>query len=138
MGTTTQCNSQTTAAALSGFKVVDLTQFEAGTSCTETLAWLGAEVVKVEPPVHGERGRFASTEKAGLDSYYFILLNANKQGITCNLKNEKGKELLRKMIEQADVVIENMSPGKIEQLGFGYEDVKKINPRVIYAQIKGF
>ena len=101
MGTTTQCNSQTTAAALSGFKVVDLTQFEAGTSCTETLAWLGAEVVKVEPPALGERGRFASTEKAGLDSYYFILLNANKQGITCNLKHEKGRELMKEAIWSA-------------------------------------
>ncbi|OGA37469.1 MAG: hypothetical protein A3G24_08860 [Betaproteobacteria bacterium RIFCSPLOWO2_12_FULL_62_13] len=138
MGTTTQCNSQTTAAALSGFKVVDLTQFEAGTSCTETLAWLGAEVVKVEPPALGERGRFASTEKAGLDSYYFILLNANKQGITCNLKHEKGRELLRRMIRQADVFIENMSAGTIERLGFGYEEVRKINPRIVYAQIKGF
>ncbi|MBI4192353.1 MAG: CoA transferase [Betaproteobacteria bacterium] len=138
MASTKESNSKALPAALTGIKVVDLTQFEAGTSCTETLAWLGAEVIKVEPPVHGERGRFASTEKAGLDSYYFILLNANKQGITCNLKHEKGKELLGKMIEQADVVIENMSPGKIEQLGFGYEDVKKVNPRVIYAQIKGF
>src|SRR3990172_6951854 len=138
MGTTTQCNSQTTAAALSGFKVVDLTQFEAGTSCTETLAWLGAEVVKVEPPALGERGRFASTEKAGLDSYYFILLNANKQGITCNLKHEKGRELLRRMIRQADVFIENMSAGTIERLGFGYEEVRKINPRIVYAQIKAF
>jgi len=125
-------------AALSGLKVVDLTQFEAGTSCTETLAWLGAEIIKVEEPGRGERGRFASTEKAGLDSYYFILLNANKYGITCNLKHEKGRDLLRKLIAQADVFIENMSPGTIERLGFGYDVVKEINPRLVYAQIKGF
>ena len=133
-----QANAQAGVAALSGVKVVDLTQFEAGTSCTESLAWLGAEVVKVEEPTRGERGRYGSTEAPGLDSYYFILLNANKFGVTCNLKHEKGKELLRKMIAQADVFVETMAPGAIERLGFGYEDVRKINPRIVYAQVKGF
>jgi formyl-CoA transferase len=109
--------------ALAGVTVIDLTQFEAGTSCTETLAWLGAEVIKVEEPTRGDQGRHASTEKPGVDSYYFMLLNANKLSVTCNLKREKGRELLRKMIERGDVFVENFGPGVIERLGFGYEAV---------------
>jgi formyl-CoA transferase len=124
--------------ALAGVKVVDLTQFEAGTSCTETLAWLGADVIKVEEPTQGDQGRRASTERKELDSYYFLLLNANKRSVTCNLKDERGQALLREMIEQADVFIENFGPGVIERLGFGYEQVREINPRIIYAQVKGF
>jgi formyl-CoA transferase len=124
--------------ALSGVRVVDLTQFEAGTSCTETLAWLGAEVIKVEEPKHGDQGRGASTEQVGVDSYYFLLLNANKRSVTCNLKDPRGREILCRLIEQGDVFIENFSPGTIERLGFGYEEVSRVNPRIIYAQIKGF
>src|SRR5438876_3887721 len=124
--------------ALAGIKVIDLTQFEAGTSCTETLAWLGAEVIKVEEPKQGDQGRRASTEKPGVDSFYFMLLNANKKSVTCNLKEERGKVILRSLIEKGDVFVENFGPGVIERLGFGYEDVKRVNPRIIYAQIKGF
>ncbi len=124
-------------AALSGLKVVDLTQYEAGTSCTQALAWLGADVVKIEPPM-GESGRFASTENKKLDSYYFIIMNANKRSVVCDMKSDSGKAMLKKMIEQADILIENMSPGGIERLGFGYDVVKELNPRLIYAQIKGF
>ena len=129
---------QMTAAALNGVKVLDLTQFEAGPSCTETLAWLGADVIKVEEPTKGDQGRLASTDRPGVDSYYFMLLNANKRSITCNLKDERGKAMLTKMIEQADVMIENFAPGVIDRLGFGYEVVKEINPRIIFAQVKGF
>ena len=123
--------------ALAGLKVVDLTQYEAGTSCTESLAWLGADVVKVEPQ-RGENGRFASTERGDLDSYYFIIMNANKRSMVCDLKSERGKKILTRMILKADVMIENMTPGGIERLGFGYDVVQKLNPRLIYAQIKGF
>ena len=126
------------AAALAGIKVLDLTQFESGTSCTESLAWLGADVVKIEEPTRGESGRYSSTEKAGLDSYYFILLNANKRSVACDLKSQRGKAILRKLIAKADVIIENMAPGAIERLGFGYDVVQQLNPRIIYAQIKGF
>jgi formyl-CoA transferase len=125
-------------SALSGIRVVDLTQFEAGTSCTETLAWLGADVIKVEPPGQGEQGRAASTDVPGLDSYYFLLLNANKRSVTLNLKHPEGRRLLGCLIEKADVFVENFAPGIIERLGFGYDDVRRINPRVIYAQVKGF
>ena len=125
------------STALAGLKVLDLTQYEAGTSCTESLAWLGADICKVEPQ-GGENGRFASTERGDLDSYYFIIMNANKRSMVCDLKSPRGKAVLTRLVEQADVMIENMSPGGIERLGFGWEDVKKINPRLIYAQIKGF
>jgi formyl-CoA transferase len=124
--------------ALAGVKVVDLTQFEAGTSCTETLAWLGADVVKVEEPTRGDQGRHASTDRPGVDSHYFMLLNANKRSVTCNLKDDAGRAVLREMIKAGDVFIENFGPGVIERLGFGYEAVREINPRIIYAQIKGF
>ena len=131
----------TTAAqhgALRGVRVVDLTQFEAGTSLTQTLAWLGAEVIKVEEPTKGEQGRGASTDKKGVDSHYFMLLNANKRSVTANLKTDKGRALLRGLIEKADVFAENFAPGVIERLGFGYDVVREINPRIIYAQVKGF
>jgi len=124
--------------ALAGVRVVDLTQFEAGTSCTETLAWLGADVIKVEEPTRGDQGRAASSEQPGVDSYYFLLLNANKRSVTCNLKHPRGRDLLCGLIKQADVFVENFGPGVIERLGFGYEQVSQINPRIIYAQIKGF
>ncbi|HET9902167.1 MAG TPA: CoA transferase [Xanthobacteraceae bacterium] len=128
----------TGTTALAGIKVLDLTQFEAGTSATETLAWLGADVIKVENPVGGEQGRGASTDRPGVDSYYFMLLNANKKSITLNLKDERGKKLLRDMIPKADVFIENFAPGVIERLGFSYAEVAKLNPRIVYAQVKGF
>lgn len=124
--------------ALAGIKVLDLTQFEAGTSCTEALAWLGADVIKVEEPQKGDQGRGASTNIKGVDSHYFMLLNANKRSITCNLKSEQGRAIFRSMLKKADVVIENFGRGVIEKLGFGWEEIQKINPRVVFAQIKGF
>jgi formyl-CoA transferase len=126
------------ATALGGIRVLDLTQFEAGTSATEALAWLGADVIKVENPNGGEQGRSASTDKPGVDSHYFILLNANKRSITLNLKDERGKRILRDMIPKADIFVENFAPGVIERLGFGYEEVRQLNPGMIFAQIKGF
>ena len=124
--------------ALSGIKVVELTQFESGTSITGTLAWLGADVIKVENPKGGEQGRSASSERKDADSYYFMLLNANKKSVTLNLKSERGKEMLRQMIAKADIFAENFAPGAIERLGFSYEEVSAINPRIIYATVKGF
>ena len=127
-----------TTAALDGVVVLDLTQFESGTVCTETLAWLGANVIKLERPGTGEQGRGSSVDQPGADSYLFILVNANKKSVTIDIKHPEGKALLRRLVERADVFVENFSPGTIERLGFGYETVRGINPRIIYAQIKGF
>lgn len=124
--------------ALSGVRVIDLSQFEAGTSCTETLAWLGADVIKVEEPTKGDQGRSASTDKPGVDSSYFMLLNANKRSVTLNVKSERGREILFELIKQGDIFVENFGPGVIERLGFGYDVISKINPRIIFAQIKGY
>jgi formyl-CoA transferase len=127
-----------TAPALKGIKVLDLTQFEAGPSCTEVLAWLGADVVKVEEPNRGEPGRWGMTDRSDADSHYFIYYNLNKRSVTCNLKSEEGKALLRRMIEKADVVIENMAPGTFARLGFDWPRLSALNPRLIFAQVKGF
>ena len=119
--------------ALSDIRVIDLTQFEAGPSCTQMLAWLGAEVIKVEPPGKGEQGR----GPAG-SAYYFKVMNANKRSVTINIKSDKGREMLRGLIRKGDVFIENFGPGAIERLGFGYDVIRELNPRMVYAQIKGF
>ena len=122
---------------LDGVTVLDLTQFESGTVCTETLAWLGAEVWKVERPGRGELGR-RSVTAPDIDTYGFLIVNMNKKSVTCNMKTPEGKELIRKLLAKADVIVENMGPGSIERLGFGYEDCRKINDTIIFASIKGF
>jgi formyl-CoA transferase len=126
------------APALAGIRVLDLTQFEAGPSCTEALAWMGAEVVKLEEPNKGEPGRWSFSDKPNVDANYFIYYNLNKRSITCNLKSDEGKALLARLVAEVDVVIENMAPGTFARLGFNYERLSAINPRVIFAQIKGF
>jgi formyl-CoA transferase len=125
------------ATALDGIRVLDLTQYEAGPSCTETLAWLGAEVIKIEPPA-GEPARRGLSERPDMDSVFFCLLNANKKAVTLNLKSERGRKMFEEMIKTADVLVENLGPGSIERLGFGYEDLKRMNPRIISASVKGF
>ena len=123
---------------LQGVKVIDFTQFEAGPSCTESLAWLGADVVKVENPKLGDPGRRLRPDQPDIDPYYFHILNANKKSVTVNLKSPKGLELAKDLIRQADVMIENFAPGAIERLGLSYDDVKAVNSGIIYAQVKGF
>ena len=123
---------------LQGVKVVDFTQFEAGPSCTETLAWLGADVVKIENPKMGDPGRRLRPGQPDNDPYYFHQFNANKKSVTLNLKSPQGLATVKDMIRAADVVVENFAPGVIERLGLGYEDVKEVNPGIIYAQVKGF
>src|SRR6266404_7384386 len=124
---------------LKGVRVVDLTQFEAGPTCTEALAWLGAEVVKIENPSRGDPGRrIASTDPKASDSFYFKILNANKKSATVDLKTERGVELVKELVKKADVFAENLAPGTIERLGLGYDVLKEINPGIIYCQVKGF
>ena len=124
--------------ALDHVRILDLSHFEAGPSCTELLAFLGADVIKVEPPRTGESGRNFLSNETGLDSHFFLLLNANKRSITLNLKTEPGRDLFRSLIPQVDVVLENFSPGTMERLGLGYADLQQLDPRLIYATIKGF
>src|SRR5689334_24038589 len=113
---------------LAGIRVLDLTQFEAGTTCTEALAWMGADIAKVEPP-RGEAGRTGFG-----DAYYFMMYNANKRSLTVNLKSERGLALVKEMAKKADVFAENFAPGAVERLGLGYDVVSEINPRIIYAR----
>ena len=123
---------------LEGIRVVDFTQFEAGPSCTETLAWMGAEVVKIENPKSGDPGRRLIPGKPDTDPYYFHMFNANKKSLTVDLKSPKGLALVKELLKKADVCAENMAPGTIERLGLGYDEVKKLNPKIIYCQVQGF
>lgn len=122
---------------LSGIKVLDLTRVLAGPYCTMLLQDLGAEVLKVEVPEVGDDSRHFGPFKNGR-SLYFVSINRGKRSMTLNLKTAAGKEILRRLIAEHDIVVENFRPGVMEKLGFGYEEIAKINPRMIYAASSGF
>jgi crotonobetainyl-CoA:carnitine CoA-transferase CaiB-like acyl-CoA transferase len=123
---------------LKGVRVLDLTQFEAGTSCTQVLAWLGADVVKVENPTGGDPGRRTGATKPHRDDPYFLMYNANKRSLSVNLKSPRGLQIVKDLAKKADVFVENFAPGAIERLGLGYDVLSAINPGIVYGQVKGF
>jgi formyl-CoA transferase len=123
--------------ALEGVRVLDMTHVQSGPSATQLLAWLGADVVKVEAP-GGDITRRQLRDVPDVDSLYFTMLNCNKRSITLNTKTERGQEILTALIRGADVMVENFAPGAVERMGFSWERIREINPRVVYASIKGF
>lgn len=124
--------------ALEGIKVLDFTHVQSGPTCTQLLAWLGADVIKVERPGEGDATRKQLVDKPGADSLYFTMLNHNKRSIEINSKAPEGKEVLTKLIETCDVLVENFAPGALDRMGFSWENIQKINPRIIVASVKGF
>ena len=129
--------------ALDGIKIIDLSHVLAAPFCTMVLADMGADVVKVEPPVHGDDSRafgpfYDAKEGGEKQSGYFISINRNKRSVCLDLKKEKGKSILREMIQSADVLVENFRPTTMKKLGFSYDELKKINPKIIYCSICGF
>ncbi|MEZ5851106.1 MAG: CoA transferase [Hyphomicrobiaceae bacterium] len=119
--------------ALSGIRVIDMTHNQAGPACAQMLGFLGAEVIKLEEPKGGDVARAQNN-----DELFFLVLNANKQSLTLNLKTDEGKACFRRIIAQSDVLIENFGPGALDRLGLSWTDLRKINKRLIYATIKGF
>lgn len=124
--------------ALEGIKVLDFTHVQSGPTCTQLLAWFGADVIKVERPGVGDATRKQLVDVPGADSLYFTMLNHNKRSIELNSKNETGKEVLTRLIETCDVLVENFAPGALDRMGFSWERIQEINPRIIMASIKGF
>lgn len=124
--------------ALEGIKVLDFTHVQSGPTCTQLLGWFGADVIKVERPGVGDATRQQLVDVPGADSLYFTMLNHNKRSIELNSKNETGKEVLTRLIETCDVLVENFAPGALDRMGFSWERIQEINPRIIMASIKGF
>ncbi len=124
--------------ALEGVRILDMTHVQSGPTCTQLLAWFGADVIKVERPGVGDATRRQLQDIPDVDSLYFTMLNHNKRSLTLNTKNAKGKEIFAKLIKHCDVMVENFAPGAIDRMGFTWEKIQEINPRMIYASVKGF
>jgi len=125
--------------ALEGMRILDLTQWEAGTSCTQALAWLGADVLKIEPPGRGDPGRELALEPSDTgDTPYFLYWNSNKRSVALDLQSAAGRDLLLRLVPHCDVFVENFGPGVIEKLGLDYATVRAVHPEIIYAQVKGY
>jgi len=124
--------------ALEGVKILDFTHVQSGPTCTQLLGWFGADVIKVERPGVGDATRKQLVDVPGADSLYFTMLNHNKRSIELNSKNETGREVLTRLVEECDVLVENFAPGALDRMGFGWEAIQKINPRMIMASVKGF
>jgi formyl-CoA transferase len=124
--------------ALEGVRVLDMTHVQSGPTCTQILAWFGADVIKIEKPGDGDPTRLQLRDIPGVDSLYFTMLNSNKRGMTLNPKTEAGKKIFTQLIEKCDVMVENYAPGAIDRMGFPWEKIQQINPRMVYASVKGF
>ena len=124
--------------ALEGVRILDFTHVQSGPTCTQLLAWFGADVIKVERPGVGDATHKQLVDVPGADSLYFTMLNHNKRSIELNTKNETGKQVLTRLVEECDVLVENFAPGALDRMGFGWEAIQKINPRMIMASVKGF
>lgn len=124
--------------ALEGVRVLDMTHVQSGPTCTQILAWFGADVIKIEKPGEGDPTRGQLRDVPGADSLYFTMLNSNKRGMTLNPKTEAGKKIFTQLIEKCDVMVENYAPGAIDRMGFPWEKIQQINPRMVYASVKGF
>jgi len=127
-----------TDKALSGVRILDMTHVQSGPTCTQLLAWFGADVIKVERPGVGDATRGQLRDIPDVDSLYFTMLNSNKRSITLNPKMDKGKEIFTRLLEECDVMVENFAPGALDRMGFSWERIQEINPRLIYASVKGF
>src|SRR3954470_11863282 len=124
--------------ALDGVKILDFTHVQSGPTCTQLLAWFGADVIKVEKAGEGDATRGQLRDIPDVDSLYFTMLNHNKRSITLDTKNPKGKEVLIELIKKCDVLVENFAPGALDRMGFSWERIQQINPRMILASVKGF
>ena len=127
-----------TARALEGIRVLDMTHVQSGPSSTQLLAWLGADVIKLETPGRGDITRGQLRDLPGVDSLYFTMLNSNKRSITLNMKSAEGKEVFEKLVSGVDILVENFGPGVVDRFGYPWDKLSALNPRLIYASIKGF
>ncbi|RSM53596.1 formyl-CoA transferase [Amycolatopsis sp. WAC 01376] len=126
------------AKALDGVRVLDMTHVQSGPSSTQILAWLGADVIKLETPGRGDITRGQLRDLPGVDSLYFTMLNANKRSITLNMKSEQGKQVFEQLVSSVDVLVENFGPGVVDRFGYPWERLAELNPKLVYASIKGF
>jgi formyl-CoA transferase len=124
--------------ALQGIRVIDMTHNQAGPACAQILGFLGADVIKLEEPKGGDVARTVHADLKNSDSLFFLLFNANKRSLTLNLKSEDGKRLFKEVVKQSDVLLENFGPGAMDRLGLGWDVLRDLNPRLVYATIKGF
>ena len=124
--------------ALDGVRVLDMTHVQAGPVCTQLLAFMGADVIKIEQPGKGDVTRSQLRDLPDVDSLYFTMLNGNKRSLTLNMKSDEGKKIFTQLLERSDVVVENFGPGVMDRLGFPWERIHEINPKAIYASLKGF
>ena len=124
--------------ALDGVTILDFTHVQSGPTCTQLLAWMGADVIKVERAGEGDITRGQLRDIPGVDSLYFTMLNHNKRSITIDAKNTKGKQVIEALVKKCDVLVENFAPGALDRMGFTWERIQELNPRMIVASVKGF